>query len=74
MQVKICDEPKCGKVIEGEQNSEYGMETEGGTVKIVLIGDMDRCASCTRKLLARLAASAWNELKQKRKKKEKDNG
>ena len=71
MQVKICDEPKCGRVIEDEQKNEYNLETEGGTVKITLIGEMDRCVSCTRKILARLAAGAWNELKQKREKKEK---
>jgi len=71
MDVKICDEPKCGRVIEGEQKNEYDFETTDGTVKITLIGEMDRCASCTRKILARLASNAWAELKQKREKKEK---
>ena len=74
MQVKICDEQKCGRIIEGEQVNIFTLKTEEGIAEITLIGEKDRCAECSRKIFARLAAGAWNELKQKRKKKEKKNG
>ena len=75
MQVKICDEQKCGRIIEGEQVNIFTLKTEEGITEITLIGDTDRCAECSRKIFARLAAGAWDQLKQKReKKKEKNNG
>ena len=67
--VKICDMPGCGKVIKGGPYNDY---TENKSlewsISIGLNGEVDRCEECSRKLFAKIARLAWDDLKQKRKK------
>ena len=68
MKATICDVTGCGKVIEGGPYNDFtkndGVEW---SVSIGLNGDVDRCEACSRKLFAKIARLAWDDLKQKRK-------
>ena len=67
MKAVLCDEPKCGKIVKVDEPVAFQLSTDDGTVNITLSEGVDRCAECARKLRARAARSAWNELKMKRK-------
>ena len=66
--VTICDIKGCGKVIEGGPYNDF-TKNDGTewSISIGLNGDVDRCEACSRKLFAKIARLAWDDLKQKRK-------
>ena len=66
MKAFICDVPKCGKIVEEQETNDYQKRTNDCLITIVL-PEGDYCVSCARKLRARAARSAWDELKTKRK-------
>jgi hypothetical protein len=64
--VTICDEKGCGKVIDGGPYDSF-QEDDGPewSISIKLDEDVDRCESCARKMFARIARGAWDELKRR---------
>ena len=70
MKAFICDVPKCGKIVEEQETNDYQKRTNDCLITIVL-PEGDFCPECTRKLRARAARAAWDELKQTRKTKPK---
>ena len=64
--VIICD--VCKAVIEGGPYNDF-TKNDGTewSISIGLNGDVDRCEACSRKLFAKIARLAWDDLKQKRK-------
>ena len=68
MKATICDVTGCGKVIEGGPYNEYTEANgEQWSIAIRLDNTEDRCEACSRKLFAKIARLAWDDLKQKRK-------
>ena len=68
--VTICDQPKCGKVID-KQLTDFNMKTDDVLVTVALLGEKDRCDVCTHKLQARYLKEAWDGVKRTRKPKVK---
>jgi len=66
MQVRICDEKGCGKVVEEQVEPAYSKETDKWAIKIELNDNLDRCQGCTRKLMNQAVLSAHDELKRRR--------
>ena len=63
--VVICD--ICGEIVENKDVLvNWTQKCDEGTVTISLIPDKDRCDTCVRKINARLARKAWEELKNKK--------
>ena len=67
MKATICD--LCQAIIKGGPYNDY-TENNGleWSISIGLNGEIDRCEECSRKLFAKIARLAWDDLKQKRKK------
>jgi len=70
MKAVLCD--ICKAIIEGEQKVDYHKKTNEFSVEIGLNGEKDMCRACSRKLFARAARTAWDELKATRKKEAED--
>ena len=70
MRAFICDVPKCGKIVEEQETNDYQKHTDDCLITIVL-PEGDYCVSCARKLRAKAARAAWDELKLTRKTKPK---
>ena len=65
MKAIICD--VCQKVIEGGPYNEYAEANgEQWSISIRLDNTEDRCEECARKLFAKIARLAWDDLKNKR--------
>ena len=62
----VCDCPKCREIMEEPSTESYQHHTDDCLITIVL-PEGDYCVSCARKLRARAARSAGDELKTKRK-------
>ena len=72
MKAVLCD--ICKEIIEDEQIVDYHKKTDEFSIEIGLAGEKDMCHECSRKLFARAASAAWDELKSTRKSKEKKDG
>jgi len=63
----VCDYPNCREIIMGEPSTEnYQQHTDDCLITIVL-PEGDYCTSCARKIRAKVARAAWDELKSTRK-------
>ena len=71
-EVKICDVKGCGRIIEDEPVYSHTINTDDGSITIKIDEAIDRCQKCAKKAFNRLASTAWNELKSKRKRKPKE--
>lgn len=63
--VIICDIQNCGCVFEGGPFNDYTKSNERWSMAIRLKGKADRCGTCSRKLFAKIAHFAWDELTDK---------
>jgi len=67
MKAFICDYPNCREILMEEPSADdYQKHTDDCLITIVL-PEGDYCTACTRKLRAKAARAAWDELKMKRK-------
>jgi hypothetical protein len=69
MKAVICDVKGCGAIIEGDQVKVYSKKIDGCLVEINRASEQDLCSDCQRKLFAKGARLAWDDLKNKRVKK-----
>ena len=70
MEATMCDTKGCGAIIKGEQTRAFTKRGNGCELQITLIEAADRCPECSRKMFAKAASAAWDELKRGRKGKE----
>ena len=64
--VTICDQKNCKEIIEEEVEREFDLLTVDGVIKIRLTAEADFCWACAKKAKAKLARTAWDQLKKSR--------